>query len=87
MKTVADYLNDPRLTGDPQMAEALETVKEIHAARLMLMDETEGMTSEERLEFYRKKTEAVFTDLGLPLPQYVNLEEQGKIRYNEPVRV
>ena len=51
MKTIQDYLNDPRMLNDPAMAAALEPVKEIHAARLMIQDETTGMTAA-----YHKKT-------------------------------
>jgi hypothetical protein len=43
MKTIQDYLNDPRMLNDPGMAAALDPVKEIHAARLMIQDETAGM--------------------------------------------
>ena len=46
MKTVQDYLNDPRMLNDPDMADALEPVKEIHAIRLMIQDETVGMSAE-----------------------------------------
>jgi hypothetical protein len=38
MKTIQDYLNDPRILNDPCMAGALEPVKEIHAIRLKLQD-------------------------------------------------
>jgi len=80
MKTLADYLNDPRLLEDPRMTEALEPVREIHAARLMLRDETAGMTETERAAYRKMSAAAFFADLGLPPPQYVNLTGQGKIR-------
>ncbi|MDR1902070.1 MAG: hypothetical protein LBQ88_07315 [Treponema sp.] len=34
MKTIQEYMNDPLLLNNPGMAEALEPVREIHAARL-----------------------------------------------------
>jgi len=48
MKTIQDYLADPRLLNDPAMAGALDPVKEIHAIRLMLLDETTGMNAIEK---------------------------------------
>jgi len=79
MKTIADYLNDPRILNDPQMFEALEPVREIHAARLMIQDETAGMAIEERSAYHKQNIAAFFSSLGLPLPQYVNMTGQGKL--------
>jgi len=67
MKTVQDYLNDPRILNDPDMAEALEQIKEIHAIRLMLQDETAGMTSEEEIEYLNKKAAAFLAPMGKSL--------------------
>jgi len=36
MKTVQEYMNDPRMLNDPDMAKALEPIKELHAIRLMI---------------------------------------------------
>ena len=47
MKTVQEYLADPRILNDPAMSGALEPVRELHAIRLMIQDETVGMTLEE----------------------------------------
>jgi hypothetical protein len=55
MKTVQEYLNDPRMLNDPDMAAALEPVKEIYAARLMIQDETAGMTAAQKSEYLKKK--------------------------------
>jgi len=79
MKTIADYLNDPRILNDPQMDGALEPVREIHAARLMIQDETAGMTTAERSAYHKQNIAAFFSSLGLPSPQYVNLAGQGKM--------
>jgi hypothetical protein len=38
------------MLNDPGMAEALETVREIHVIRLKLQDEKTGMTSAEEAE-------------------------------------
>jgi|GEM_PF-977624 len=80
MKTFADYLNDPRILNDPQMAEALGPVKEIHVARLMIQDETAGMTEDERALYRKRNVAAFFSDLGLPQPQYVNFTGHGKVQ-------
>jgi hypothetical protein len=71
MKTVQDYLNDPRI---------LEEIRTIHAIRLKQHDETAGMSFEEQAAFHRKRTDAMFATLGLPPPEYVNLSCQ-KHRY------
>jgi hypothetical protein len=83
--TVQDYLNDPRLLNDPGMSGALEPIKEIHAIRLKIQDETTGMSATEEAEYHRKKTEALFSSLGLPPPQYVNFSGQGKLKPRVPV--
>jgi hypothetical protein len=87
MKTVQDYLNDPRLLNDPGMAGALEPIREIHAIRLKIQDETAGMSAAEESEYHRKKTEALFSSLGLPSPHYVNLAGQGKLKPHLPEAV
>jgi hypothetical protein len=67
------------------MSGALEPVKEIHAIRLMIQDETAGMTPEEKAAYHRQNAASLFTGLGLPLPQYVNLSGQGKLKPRQPV--
>jgi hypothetical protein len=84
MKTVQDYLNDPRLLNDPGMAGTLEPIKEIHTIRLKIQDETAGMSATEEAEYHRKKAEALFSSLGLPPPQYVNLSGQGRLKPRAP---
>jgi hypothetical protein len=59
MKTIQEYMNDPRLLNDPGIAGALEPVREIHAARLMIQDETAGMTAAQKSEDLKKNTLAV----------------------------
>jgi len=45
-KTIDDYLNDPDLANEPS------ALREVHAARLMIQDETKGMTVAERTAYY-----------------------------------
>jgi hypothetical protein len=85
VKTVQEYLTDPRILNDPAMSGVLEPVKEIHAILLMIQDETAGMTPEEKAAYQRRNAAALFSGLGLPLPQYVNLSGQGKIKPRQPV--
>ena len=80
MKTVQDYLKDHRITGDPCLMSDPEELRIIHAIRLKQQDETAGMSFEEKAVFHMKKTDAMFTDLGLPCPEYVNMSGQGKIQ-------
>ena len=78
MKTVQDYLNDPRITSDSSLMSCPEEILTIHAIRLKQQDETMGMSYEEKAMFHRIKTEAAFASLGLPIPEYVNLSDQEK---------
>jgi crotonobetainyl-CoA:carnitine CoA-transferase CaiB-like acyl-CoA transferase len=67
MKAVQDYLNDPRLLNDPDMAEALEPVREIHAIRLKIQDETAAMSTAEKIEFLNREAEAFLAPMGKSL--------------------
>ena len=80
MKTIQEYMNDPRMLNDPGMAGALEPVKEIHAIRLMIQDETAGMSTAERAAYNKKSVTDLFVSFGLPPPQYVNMTGQGKLK-------
>jgi hypothetical protein len=62
------------------MAGALEPIKEIHAARLKIQDETSGMTAGEEAAYHKKNIDALFSSKGHPVPQYVNFSGQGKLR-------
>lgn len=65
MKTVQEYLSDPRMLNDPEMAKALEPIKEIHAIRLKLQDETIDMTEAERIDYINKKGREALDRNGL----------------------
>jgi hypothetical protein len=53
-KTLDEYMNDPDLVNEPA------TLREIHAIRLMIHDETKGMTTMERTNYFNKKTSDYF---------------------------
>ena len=74
MKTAQDYMNDPRLAGDPEMAGALEPVREIHAMRLKLRDETAGMTVAERADFLNREAEAFLAPMGRALRRDLTID-------------
>jgi len=80
MKTVQEYLNDPRITGDIGLMSGADEIRIIHAIRLKQQDEITGMSFEEKSSI--KKTDVLFTSLGLPLPEYVNLSGQGRASIN-----
>jgi hypothetical protein len=80
MKTVQDYLNDPRITSDLGLMSGPEEIRTIHAIRLKQQDETAGMSVEEKAAFHRKKTDVMFASLGLPPPKYVSFSGQGKLK-------
>jgi hypothetical protein len=85
MKTMQDYMNDPRILNDKGLMDGPEEIRIIHAARLRLQDETAGMTTAERSAYLRKKTEAAFAQYGLPPPEFVDFAGQGKLKPRQPV--
>jgi hypothetical protein len=50
MKTLEEYMNDPDLTGEP------EALREVHAIRLKIHDETKGMTAAEHTAYFHERT-------------------------------
>jgi hypothetical protein len=82
MKTVVDYMNDPRILNDPAMTDALEPIRLVHAIRLKMQDETIGMSVAEKAALHKKNASTFFSSLGLPPPQYINLTGQGKLMQN-----
>ncbi len=77
MKTVKEYLSDPRMLNDLEMAVALEPIKEIHSIRLKIQDETANMTTAEKIEFLNKEAEAFLAPMGKSL--YYDLAGRGKL--------
>jgi hypothetical protein len=78
MKTIEEYMNDPRILNDPDMAEALEPIKELHAIRLRTQDATAAMTTTERVDYLNKKAEAFLAPMGKTL--CYDLIGQGKLQ-------
>ena len=53
-KTFNDYLNDPDIVNEPS------ALREVHAARLMIQDETKDMTIAERTAYYHESAARFF---------------------------
>ncbi|MDR1899222.1 MAG: hypothetical protein LBQ55_04365 [Treponema sp.] len=70
MKTVQDYMNDPRILNDPCMEGALEPIREIHAIRLKLQDEYAGLSVEEETKLRNKRAVEFLASIGAD-PQLV----------------
>jgi hypothetical protein len=82
MKTVQEYMNDPRIVNDPEMLEASDLIKEVHVIRLRLQDETASLTPDQIEEYRRKereKTDADCARLGFKL-NYVDFDGQGLLQ-------
>ena len=77
MKTVQEYLNDPHILNDPDMAEAIDPVKELHAIQLKIQDENADMSLTERIESLNKEVEAFLVPMGKSL--CYDLSGQGKL--------
>jgi hypothetical protein len=81
MKTRNDYMNDPRLLNDPTMKDALGPEKEVHAYRLALQDDMEGMTLEERVEYINRTARESIEKAGLSgKVKFVDTIGDGKTR-------
>jgi len=76
VKTVDDYLNDPRILEDAEMMKAPECIREIHAIRLKLQDETAGMTPEEHVNHVNKKAKAILAQWGITPRWYTESANQ-----------
>jgi hypothetical protein len=61
------------------MEKALEPVKELHAIRLKIQDETAEMTTAERVVFFNNAAKISLSRHGLS-PELVHYEGQGKLR-------
>jgi len=64
-KTVKDYMNDPRILEDAEMMDVPECIREIHAIRLKLQDETAGMTPEEHVDHVNNKGKEILARWGM----------------------
>jgi hypothetical protein len=73
MRTIDDYMNTPEIAKEPMF------LREIHAARLMLQDETAGMSVQEKCDYLNNKERESLARHGIT-PEFVNLSGEGKLR-------
>jgi hypothetical protein len=59
MNELAKYMNDPDIVNEPM------GLREVHAIRLMLRDETRNMTSEEQAAYVNREAQSVIDRYGL----------------------
>ena len=61
-KTIDDYLNDPALASEPS------ALREVHAIRLKIHDDTKGMTVVERSAYFRERAARAMRNFDLIKP-------------------
>ena len=59
MRTFEDYMETPEIINEPLY------LREVHAARLKIQDETKNMSSEEWLNYWKQKEEEMIKEFGL----------------------
>lgn len=59
MNRLAQYMDDPEIAGEPAL------LREVHAARLMIHDETKAMSESELIAYYQKATERARKEYGI----------------------
>jgi hypothetical protein len=59
MRTFEDYMATPEIANEPLY------LREVHAARLMIQDETRGMSSTEWLNYWKRKEAELVKEYGL----------------------
>jgi hypothetical protein len=79
MNSFEEYLDEDDIQNMP------EYLREIHAIRKAIANETSGLSVEETNNFFREKAAKAFSELGLPPPRYENLAGKGRIRKDEPI--
>ena len=61
MSDLSKYMDDPDIVNEPM------PLREVHAIRLMLRDETKHMTPDEHAAFVNSEAEAVISKYGLKI--------------------
>jgi hypothetical protein len=85
MKTIKDYMNDPRILDDKLLMDAPDPVREVYAARLRNQDE-HNVLSPEYADHCHKTAASLFAQFGIT-PEYANLSGQGKLKPRVPAPV
>jgi hypothetical protein len=59
MRTLEDYMATPEIADEPLF------LREVHAARLLIQDETKGMSSKEWLDYWKQREAEMLKEYGL----------------------
>ncbi|MDR1174058.1 MAG: hypothetical protein LBK83_01135 [Treponema sp.] len=78
MKTIDDYMNAPEIVKMP------EYLREIHAARRMIQDETKDMLPEEKGAYIHNEAISALAAVGI-IPRYADFTNHGKLKSRQPV--
>jgi hypothetical protein len=78
MKTIDDYMNAPEIVKMP------EYLREIHAARRMIQDETKDMLPEEKGVYIHNEAISALASVGIT-PRYADFTNHGKLKPRQPV--
>jgi hypothetical protein len=78
MKTIDDYMNDQEIIKMP------EYLREIHAARRMIQDETRDMPPEKQGAYIHNEAISALAAVGIT-PRYADFTDQGKLKSRQPV--
>jgi hypothetical protein len=84
VRTIQEYMNDPRILNDSGLMAAPEELREIHAIRLKQHDETADMSAAEKSAYYRRKAAALFAGTGTS-PEIVSYAGRGRLKPRRPV--
>ena len=71
-KTFEDYMNDPDIIDEPM------PLREVHAARLMIYDETKGMTPKQRAERTNRIAGAIAKKYGLKVVPSADRKDESE---------
>ena len=71
-KPLDDYMKLPELANEPA------ALREIHAVRLMIYDETKDMTAEEKRAYFHEGTIDCFARIGIT-PKYADFSTSGVV--------
>jgi hypothetical protein len=85
MKTVQDYMNDPRILNDKGLMDGPEEIRVIHASRLKIQDETAGMSTKGRIDFLNRRATASLAKMGMHL--FHTVPENGKLKTRTPATI
>jgi hypothetical protein len=85
MKTVQDYMKDPRILNDNGLMDGPEEIRVIHASRLKIQDEIAGMSTKGRIDFLNRRAAASLAKMGMHI--FHTMQENGQLKTRTPATV